>query len=185
MALHSEGRKKFMRRKVRSASSNGDMVSSHSDGGWQFINISHVDQGSNVELRRKVRANAMRYYNKSLKEQGGQPKREHRRENCKGANCSKTRKNLPEALKGLVAEPQGDRQSLCVLVVRKKQDVRSETGHGVNLHRQSNVASGHPTSPTSPYALLGSGNSDPFDTLPVNDSAQDSQILHHCKSPKA
>ena len=130
---------------------------------WEFVNISQPDRGNNAELRRSVRSNAMRHYHSE--QRARKRKLEHQRELCKKESSTLVLEE-PEAR---ITKPHGGSEPVQPLAVC--------------VYPCPDQALGYPTPPGSPYTRLGNGDSDPFSSLPVQDSPLDSWIFHHCKSP--
>lgn len=173
-----------IRQKVLPVSQPKDPVPSSSDSTWEFVNISQRDRGNNAELRRSIRANAMRHYHSE--QRARKRKLEHHGDLCKKPTSLEKSKRVSKESDGSLATAHGGCQSLRPLAVCATQDATSrydgESNWKTLVYPCSVSALEHPTPPNSPYTRLGNGDSDPFNSLPVQDSPLDSRIFHHCKS---
>ena len=155
-----------------------DKVPSSSKSTWEFVNISQPDRGKDAELRRSIRANAMRHYHSE--QRARKRKLEHHGELCK--------KSVPLRKKSVVLEESDSSptkahsgcQSLQPLAVCHPNDAQSRND------RESRTF----PYPCADWALegpipgaVGNNDLDPFNSLPVQDSPLDLRIFHHCKSP--
>ena len=177
-----KGERMPIRHKVLPVSQPKDKVPSASNSTWEFVNASQLNRGNNAELRRSIRSNAMRHYHSE--QRARKRKLEHHGELDK--RCTRVEDNnlVLEESDALLTKPHGDCQSLQPLAVCVTQNAKSRYNRESKtlLYPCADPARGHPTSPDSPYTRLGNGDSDPFNSLPVQDSPLDPWIFHHCKS---
>ena len=171
-----------LRHRVLPPSQPKAKIPSSSNGTWKFVNISQLDRNNNAELRRFIRANAMRHYRKEQRER--KRKLEHHRGLRKRSTPLEKSKVLSKESDGLLMKPHRGCQSLqpVAMCVRKDAKSRYEGEGRKSPCPYSDSALEHPTLPNSPYTRLGNGDSDPFNSLPVHDSPLDLEIFHYCKS---
>ena len=177
-----KGERMPIRRMALPISQPKDKVPSSSDTTWEFVNISQPDRGKSVELRRCIRSNAMRHFHS---EQRALKRGLERRE--KLSQRSTPLENSKLVLKesdGSTAKTHSGCQSLQPLAdcVPKDAKSRYDRESRTFLYPCTDSALEHPTLPNSPYTRLGNGDSDPFNSLPVQNNQLDSRIFHHCKS---
>ena len=119
--------------------------------GWQFVNLSQSGPTNKAELRKVVRANAMRYYRKSQRES--------------------------RPVDAIEVTPDDSPDSS---LVRQTRDGRSpwlKDKHHTWPNEWDQVL--HEAQSTC--LMFGSGNPDPFEALPVKGNSQAYQLVHHCK----
>ena len=119
--------------------------------GWQFVNIGQSGPDDRARLRKVVRANAMRHYRRCQKE-----------------------KKAQEA-----TETTPDASANSSLVWQTGDDMSPWLTGGE--HTWPNEWDQVLDEARSTCHKLGSGNSDPFDALPVKGNAQACELLHNCK----
>ena len=178
-----------IRHRVLPVSQPKDKSPSSSHSTWEFVNISQLDRGNNAELRRSVRANAMRHFHSE--QRARKRKLEHHAELCKRSTCLEHSSLAPKESDALPTKPHSGCQSVQPLEVSVTvtQDAKSgydggNSGDGKTLlYPCSPPALDHPTPSDSPYTPLGNGGSDPFNSLPVHRNHLDPHIFHHCKLP--
>ena len=181
---------------------------SQGNSGWQFINLNQVNPANDPATRKVIRANAMRHYRRSQSDRTKQSKGdptpncsfhspygtqskplafitpEQQQENEHGSRRSvdSNRNWLNDCDKILHAvqrmcKPQLHRESLAK---RHENLEHWETGSKKEHSCLSKSAQNRSPS-VSPSFLLRSGNSDPFNSLPVNDCPRGVELLYHCK----
>ena len=170
-----------IRQRVLPVSQPKDSVPSASNSTWEFVNASQLDRGKTAELRRSIRSNAMRHYHSE--QRARKRKLEHHGELDKRCTRLEDSNLVLKESDALLTKPYGGCESLQPLAVCVTQNAKSRYDRESKtlLYPCADPALGHATSP-DPYTRLGNGDSDPFNSLPVQDSPLDSWIFHHCKS---
>ena len=186
---------------------NGD---SGSDA-WQFVNFSKPQNAQDAAFRKVVRANAMRHYHyrkgqcnkadKAPKKTAFNTTAPYRAKtprtpiSAELKHCGGVVENsrlLDETLSPLKERDQLPREEYrtCNLFAPQtaseiSQQPALENGRVALLSLYPDSWSAHAAAATkiSRPVLLGCGNSDPFDSFPIGDSSQSSDLIYHCKLP--
>ena len=178
---------------------------------WQFVNLSEMQHAKDPELRKLVRVNAMRHYRRSQPKRRDMPA--HEAHSATNPRCRTMTSELsPCATLDLCEEDRDDELSLqdeslswpsqWDQQLREAQGTcdswppppgseslrqpASSNGEGTlsSSDSKSMVASPILAPRRSPMFLLGSGNSDPFNSFPIRDNPRSSELLYHCKPSK-
>ena len=124
--------------------------------GWQFVNLGQSEPNDRAEQRKVVRTNAMRHYRKSQRE----------------------RRN-GDAVVATEANAHASAAAHSPLVRRTRDDGSPWlTG---NYQTWPNEWDQMLDEARRTCLKFGSGNLDPFESLPVKGNPQACELLHHCK----
>jgi len=181
------------------------------DGGsaWQFINLSMSRHAPNAKLRKVIRVKAMRSYHQRRNQSETRARLSlmpmHHRDSqpltrTTGLSSSVTLEHLGKdqgdtrsknrisdrcsPLDELLDETQGSCDPLASPIASLDLEQPALVSDDLGLFvssLKSEVAHLDPMTDCSPCSLLGSGNTDPFDCLPIKDCPRNSEYLHHCK----
>ena len=176
---------------------------------WLFVNFSKPQSAQDAALRKVVRANAMRHYHyqkgqhhkveKAPKKTAFKITTPYRAKTpttpvsaelkqCEGV--VEVSRLLDETLSSLNERDQLLREDhrACNLSAPQttseiSQQPTLENGRVALRSLYPDSWSAYPTAATksSRPVLLGSGNSDPFNSFPTGDSSQSSELIYHCK----
>ena len=168
---------------------------SSDDGAWQFVNLSDPAQRKSRDLKKVVRANAMRHYKKEQRQKVSAQHRDFKRTIPAGmvdTLAGVTRNDFPNRPRRLrpAVKPLKIESSALSLPSRRATD----SGMDVEEAYRSHATEAEYLDEAQQYYLmlrLGKGNSlglgseDPFGTLPIGSCpGNTSHILHHCERPK-
>lgn len=176
------------------------------ESAWQFVNLSEMQHAKDPELRKLVRVNAMRHYRRSQpKRRDGSP---HRPNSATSSHCRTMMSDVsPCTALELCEEDRDDEsylhdeslswpsqwdqllkeaQRMCDLSPPRTisgaiQQPAPDNGEDPPSDSYSKPMVVSPTQAPrrSSLLLLGSGNSDPFDSFPMKDNPQSSELLYH------
>lgn len=168
----------------------------------QFVNVSDFNQTKDIELKRFVRANAMRYSQRKKKEQKQKQSSESSPTSDSGSNHSvphnspqisyshgfshdlwlqDASSHWPAEWEKALLEVQTYYDHLSLDTPLLPMDIDAQRPGGddyVEGLKEQHYCCSIPEA--SPRDILGSGNEDPFNALPVDNVQQPTILLHHC-----
>ena len=174
------------------------------NGGWVFVNSNQPDSTKDAEVRKVVRANAMRYHRRKQKQKQGLGKGDKERDSpvqstssSAGSGIDRDLPNEVEHLDPFLVEVDSDwsiegsqaHKPLTTVVAQ-----RPGCSHlpWMGNHEQyspcelcgldGTFSEIYATSATSPLSLIWDNDKDPFDAFPIKGRPKSSEQISYCMS---